>query len=72
MNYQLTAKHLLEEHPQTIAIAIARLPDEHAREIMKLLPAFMQAEILHRISSISDVPEEVLAEIDILLGSLLK
>lgn len=72
MNYKLIAKRLLEEHPQTMAIAVARLPDEHAKEIMKLLPAFMQADILSRISRISDLPEDVLAEMDILVDSLLR
>ncbi|MDD2367327.1 MAG: hypothetical protein PHN84_14305 [Desulfuromonadaceae bacterium] len=72
MNYRLITKRLLEEHPQTMAIAIAQLPDEHAQEVMKLLPAFMQAEILSRISNLSEIPVEILAEVKILLYSVLK
>lgn len=72
MNYQLIAKSLLQEQPQTMAIALARLPDEHAREILKLLPSFMQADLLSRISSCKDLPEEILSEMDDLVESLLR
>ncbi len=40
MDYRRIAKELLNEHPQTIAVALSRLPAEHAGEILKLLPGF--------------------------------
>lgn len=71
MNYRSVAKRLLQEHPQTIAVVMARLPNEHSIEIMKLLPAFIQADLINRIVQIDHLPNEVLEEIDILTNALL-
>ena len=63
MNYRAIAKELLSEHPQTIAVALARLPAEHSSEILKLLPAFMnllsrhKGKLAHRITG--DQPLEI-------------
>jgi flagellar motor switch protein FliG len=71
MDYRTVAKALLQEHPQTIAVALARLQAEHSSEIIKLLPSFVQADLINRIIQIDQLPKEVLAEIDALLDSLL-
>ena len=71
MDYRAVAKRLLQEHPQTIAVVLARLQPEHSSEIIKLLPAFVQADLMNRIVQIDQLPNEVLEEIDILLDSLL-
>lgn len=70
MDYRAIAKTLLQEHPQTIAVALARLEPEQAGEIMKLLPAFIQADLVSRIVQIDQLPNEVLEEIDALLDRL--
>lgn len=70
MNYRAIAKELLNEHPQTIAVALARLPSEHSSEIMKLLPAFIQADLLNRIVNVEQLPSEVIEEIDAMLDRL--
>ncbi len=49
MDYRHIAKELLQEHPQTIAVALSRLPAEHSAEIIALLPAFIQADLVNRI-----------------------
>ena len=71
MNYRTVAKRLLQEHPQTVAVALARLPVEQSGEIIKLLPAFLQAELLKRIVQIDQLPDEVIEEIDALLGEIM-
>ena len=71
MDYRRIAKGLLQEHPQTIAVALARLQPEHSSEIIKLLPSFIQADLISRIVMIDQLPDEVLEEVDILLNSLL-
>lgn len=70
MDYRAIAKTLLQEHPQTIAVALARLEPEQAGEILKLLPAFIQADLVTRIVQIDQLPPEVIAEIDGLLDRL--
>ena len=72
MNYRAVAKELLGEHPQTVAVALARLPSEHSSEIIKLLPAFMQADLLNRMVNVEQLPPEVLEEIDAMLDRLLR
>jgi len=70
MDYRAIAKALLQEHPQTIAVALARLDAEQAGEILKLLPAFIQADLVTRIVQIDQLPPEVVEEIDGLLDQL--
>jgi len=72
MDYRAVAKNLLRERPQTIAVVLARLDQEHSSEIMKLLPDFVQADLVSRIIHIDQLPDEVLEEIDALIKSLLR
>lgn len=71
MDYRAVAKRLLQENQQTVAVVLARLQTEHSSEIMKLLPAFVQADLMNRIVQIDHLPNEVLEEIDSLIDSLL-
>lgn len=70
MEYRRIAKELLQEHPQTIAVALSRLPPEHAAEIIKLLPAFIQTDLVNRIVQTDQLPALILEEIDRLLERL--
>lgn len=70
MEYRRIAKGLLQEHPQTIAVALSRLPAEHSAEILKLLPAFIQAELVNRIVQTDQLPSMVVEEVDRLLDRL--
>ena len=72
MDYRAVAKALLQERPQTMAVLLARLPPEHSAEIVKLLPDFVQSDLLDRIVHVDQLPTEVLEEIDNLLESLLR
>lgn len=72
MDYRHIAKELLNEHPQTIAVALSRLPAEHAGEILKLLPGFIQADLVNRIVQTDQLPTVVVEEIDRLLDRLIR
>lgn len=72
MDYRRIAKELLNEHPQTIAVALSRLSPEHSAEIMKLLPVFIQADLVNRIVQTDQLPSMVLEEIDRMLDRLLR
>lgn len=72
MDYRRIAKELLNEHPQTIAVALSRLPAKHAGEILKLLPGFIQADLVNRIVQTDQLPTIVIEEIDRLLDRLLR
>lgn len=72
MNYRVIAKALLNEHPQTIAVALARLEPQHSGEILKLLPGFIQADLVDRIVQTDQLPDELLEEIDAMLNPLLR
>jgi flagellar motor switch protein FliG len=72
MDYRRIAKELLNEHPQTIAVALSRLEPQHAAEIMKLLPGFVQTDLVNRIVLTDQLPAMVVEEIDRLLDRLLK
>jgi len=72
MDYRRIAKELLNEHPQTIAVALSRLEPQHAAEIMKLLPGFIQADLVNRIVQTDQLPTVVVEEIDRLLDRLIR
>lgn len=72
MDYRRIAKELLNEHPQTIAVALSRLEPQHAAEIMKLLPSFVQTDLVNRIVQTDQLPTVVVEEIDRLLDRLIR
>lgn len=72
MNYRAIAKKLSQEQPQTIAVLLARLQAQDAGEIVKLLPDFVQADLMQRIVHVDRLPDEVLAEVDATVNALLR
>ena len=72
MDYRRIAKELLNENPQTIAVALSRLPPEHGAEIMKLFPAYIQADLVNRIVQTDQLPSIVVEEVDRMLDSLIR
>jgi len=70
MNYRAVATKLTQEHPQTVAVVLARLKPVDSSEILKMLPVYMQADLVKRIVNIDQLPEEVLEEIESLIASL--
>ena len=71
MDYRYIATALQQEHPQTMALALSRMPAEHAAEVIRLLPMVIQVDMLGRISRLGDVPEDLLEPVDALITTLL-
>lgn len=72
MDYRGIAFKLSRELPQTIAVALTRLENDQAGEVLKLLPQEMQADVMVRIAHVKHLPPEILEEIDKLVDSLIR
>jgi flagellar motor switch protein FliG len=55
------------EHPQTIALILAHLRPQKAAEILSGLPPEIQGSVAMRVAEISQVPTEVIKELDLTL-----
>jgi len=64
MDSKSIANFLSQEHPQTIAVILAKLKSKQTSEIISLLPAELQAEVVLRIADVEQVSPEILQEID--------
>jgi flagellar motor switch protein FliG len=64
MDARSIANFLSREHPQTVAVILAKLSPKQTGELITLLPKDMQAEVVMRISDVEHVSPEILAEID--------
>ncbi len=60
---QALAGALRHERPQTIAVLATRLPSRLVSDTLARLPAETQLEIIRRLKSLGDVPEELVTEI---------
>jgi len=58
------ANFLSHEHPQTIAVILAKLKTRQTSEVIGLLPMELQAEVVLRIADVDQVSPEVLKELD--------
>lgn len=58
------ANFLSQEHPQTIAVILAKLRAKQTSEIVSMLPQELQAEVVLRIADVDQVSPEILADID--------
>ena len=58
------ANFLSQEHPQTIAVILAKLRAKQTGEIIAMLPQELQAEVVMRIADVDQVSPEILEEID--------
>ncbi len=58
------ARHIIKEHPQTIAMIMAYLPPEVAAEVMMTIPVDKQGDIALRIINIREVSEKIIFEVD--------
>ncbi|GAB7025732.1 flagellar motor switch protein FliG [Geotalea toluenoxydans] len=64
MDSKTIANFFSQEHPQTIAVILAKLKPKQTSEIVGLLPQELQAEVVIRIAEVDQVSPEILAEID--------
>lgn len=64
---EILAELIKGEHPQTIAFILSHLDSEKAADILMGLPKDIQPEVAMRIAEISNVPPEIVYEIDSVL-----
>jgi flagellar motor switch protein FliG len=58
------ANFLSQEHPQTIAVVLAKLKPKQAGDVISHLPQGLQADVVMRIADVDQVSPDILAEID--------
>jgi flagellar motor switch protein FliG len=64
MDSKTIANFLSQEHPQTIAVILAKLKPKQTSEIIGFLPQELQAEVVIRIADVDQVSPEILSDID--------
>ena len=57
------ANVLKKEHPQTVAVALAVMPNAKAAEVLSFLPADTQSEVVRRVAQIKSVTPALMREI---------
>jgi flagellar motor switch protein FliG len=72
MDSKSIANFLSQEHPQTIAVILAKLKSKQTSEIISYLPQELQAEVVLRIADVEQVSPEILQEIDEVMRRELK
>ena len=58
------AELIAEEHPQIIALVLATLEDEHAAQILVLLPEEVRTDVIIRIARLESIDPAALEELD--------
>jgi len=56
-----------EEHPQVAAIILAHLEPQTAAEVLQMLPADQQADVVYRIAKLGTVTADAIAELEQIL-----
>jgi flagellar motor switch protein FliG len=66
---QTLAEVLAREHPQVVALTLGHLRARQAAGVLAALPEALQADVVHRMIELQEVPAEVLGEVrDLLAG----
>lgn len=66
------SKFLVGEHPQTIALILARLNPSNAAQLIELLPEDVRVDVLMRMANIDEISPEVVTRISDVIESRLK
>lgn len=64
MEAKAVAQIISAEHPQIAAIVLSHLEPEQSASVLPLLPDEMRTEVLMRIASLNEVPQNALTELD--------
>jgi len=64
MDSRTVANFLSQEHPQTVAVILAKLRPKQSGDVIGLLPYDMQAEVVLRIADVDQVSPDILTEIE--------
>jgi flagellar motor switch protein FliG len=71
-NPEQLSKFFLGEHPQTTALILAHLHPSSAAQLLEQLPDELRAEVLLRMSSLGDIPPDVLARVSTVIEQRLR
>lgn len=66
------ANFLSNEHPQTIAVLLCHMGTEKVGQVIKLLPAEVQSEVVMRIAFLEEITPEALGDIEDAVKEALK
>lgn len=70
---KMVASHIMNEHPQTIALILAHLEEpEQTAQVLKELPENLQADVTYRMAILESIPPGVIKEIEEVLSKELK
>ncbi|PQO29916.1 FliG C-terminal domain-containing protein [Blastopirellula marina] len=61
---EMLAPFFEQEHPQVTAVVMSYLLPERASDILRQLPARLQADVVHRITQLDEPSQEIVAEIE--------
>lgn len=61
---EMLAPFFEQEHPQVTAVVMSYLQPQRASEILRQLPARIQADIVHRITLLDEPSQEIVADIE--------
>lgn len=61
---EMLAPFFEQEHPQVTAVVMSYLQPERASDILRQLPARLQADVVHRITQLDEPSQEIVAEIE--------
>jgi flagellar motor switch protein FliG len=64
MDANAVAELIFDEHPQIISLIVASLEYNQAAEVLSLLPADLQPDIVNRIATLTTVQPEALRELE--------
>ncbi|OQY11795.1 MAG: flagellar motor switch protein FliG [Desulfobacteraceae bacterium 4572_19] len=64
IDISILSNYIESEHPQTIAMILAHLPSEVASEVMMNIPDERKGDIALRIALLSQIPDEVVRDVD--------
>jgi len=64
MDAKAVAQIISGEHPQIAAIVLSHLDAEQSAGVLPLLPEAMRTEVLMRIATLNEVPQNALTELD--------
>jgi flagellar motor switch protein FliG len=66
------SKFVLGEHPQTIALILARLNPSNAAQLVTLLPDNLRADVLKRMAHLEEISPEVVTRISDVIETRMK
>ncbi|RCS41379.1 hypothetical protein DTL42_22735 [Bremerella cremea] len=61
---EMLAPFFEQEHPQVTAVVMSYLQPERASDILRQLPARLQADVVHRITQLDEPSQEIVNEIE--------